>query len=157
MNIYKQAGAKLCQAQDKFGLLRLKLIYVFWPSSLHRHMSPILFSIILLIRLASNDTPKISFLACLILDVALKKTLKFGFGIRPQFFHNISSNLVRIKLHTKNQSPSLLNFGDCYEENRKIWIWKTTSKKFPIFLNNSSSLVRIKLHTNNQPPSLLNF
>ena len=35
---------------------------------------------------------------------------------------NISSSLVRIKLHTNNQPPSLLNSGYGYEEDLKIWI-----------------------------------
>ena len=68
----------------------------------------------------------------------MKKTLKLGFGRRPQqhiqIFLNIFSNLDRIKLHTKNQYPSLLNSGDSYEEDRKIRIWKTTSTKFPLYL-----------------------
>ena len=67
------------------------------------------------------------------MDIALKKTLKLGFGRRPQFFLNISSSLVRIKLHTKNQPPNLLNYGDGYEEDLKIWIWKTILKYFHFF------------------------
>ena len=91
----------------------------------------------------------------------MKKTLKSGFRRRPQkhfqFVLNISSSLVRIKLHTNNQSPSLLNSEDGYEEDLKIWIWKTTSTKITSVFNISSSLVRIKLHTKKQSPSLLNF
>ena len=114
-----------------------------WPSSLHRHLSPIVFSILLLISnfvsifllvwLESSYIPKISLLAFLFMDIALKKTLKLGFGRRPQFFLNISSSLVRIKLHTKNQPPNLLNYGDGYEEDFTIRMLKMTSTTFPIF------------------------
>ena len=64
----------------------------------------------------------------------MKKTLKLGFGRRPHgnsnFVLTISSSYVNIKLHNENQSPSLLNYGDSYEEDLKICIWKTTSTKF---------------------------
>ena len=67
----------------------------------------------------------------------MKKTLTLWFGRWPQqnleIFLNISPNLVRIKLHTKNQPPSLLNSGDGYVEDIKIKIWKTNSTKFPFF------------------------
>ena len=93
--------------------------------------------------------------------MAMKKTLKSGFGRRPQQKLQVFSIFLLVwlesKLHTKKQSPSLLNFRDGYEEDPKIWIWKTTSTKIPSVLNISSSLVRIKLHTKNQSPSLLNF
>ena len=60
----------------------------------------------------------------------MKKTLKLGFGIQPQnnsnFVLNITSIWVNIKLHTKNESPSLLNSVDRYEEDLDIVIWKTT-------------------------------
>ena len=63
-----------------------------------------------------------------------------------QFSLNISSRLFRIKLHTKNQPPSLLNPGDSYadeedlsaesyEEDLKIRIWNTTSTTYPFFLS----------------------
>ena len=65
-----------------------------------------------------------------------EEDLKSGFRRRPQkhfqFVLNISSSLVRIKLHTNNQSPSLLNSEDGYEEDLKIRIWKMTSTTFPI-------------------------
>ena len=68
----------------------------------------------------------------------MKKTLKLGFGRRPHnfpnFFHNISSSLGRIKLHTENQPPSLFNSGDSYEEDLKISIWKMTLMKMKILL-----------------------
>ena len=87
-------------------------------------------------------------------------TLKLRFGRRPQqikqIFCDISSSLVRIKIHTENRPPSLLKSGDRYEEDLKIRIWKTTSKTFQVFNNISSSLVRAKLHTKNHPPSLFN-
>ena len=77
------------------------------------------YSIFILVWLVSSYIPKISHLACLILKMAMNKTLKLGFGRRPQqnleFFLNISSSLVSIKLHIKNQSPSLLNSEDGYE------------------------------------------
>ena len=54
----------------------------------------------------------------------MKKTLKLGFGIQPQnnsnFVLNITSIWVNIKLHTKNQPPSLLNSGVSYEETLKL-------------------------------------
>ena len=72
--------------------------------------------------------------------------LKFEFERRPHiisnFSLNISSSHVRIKLHTKNQPLILFNFGDSYEKDLKIRIWKTTSKNsnfFSIFV-----LVRLK-------------
>jgi len=37
---------------------------------------------------------------------------------------NIFSRTVKSKLHTKNQSPSLLNAGYSFEENLNIGIWK---------------------------------
>ena len=49
-----------------------------------------------------------------VLSVALQKTLKYRFGRRLkkhlQFCLNISYCMVRIKLHTKNQPPSFLNY-----------------------------------------------
>ena len=61
----------------------------------------------------------------------MKKTLHLGFGRRPpniwNFFLNMFSSWVKIKLHTKNQPPSLLNYRDSYEEDLKIGIWKTAS------------------------------
>ena len=66
----------------------------------------------------------------------MKKTLKLRFGRRPHnfpnLFHNISSSLGRIKLHTENQPHSLFNSGDSYEEDLKISIWKTTLMKMKI-------------------------
>ena len=48
------------------------------------------------------------------MERAMKKTLKLGFGRRPQvnsnFVVTISSIYVNIKLHTKNQPPSLGGF-----------------------------------------------
>ena len=80
--------------------------------------------------------PRIS-LTFLILEMAIKKTLKSWFGRWPQqniqFCHNISSILGKIKLYTKNQPPSLLNFGYSYEEDLKIRTWKMTSTTFPVF------------------------
>ena len=90
-----------------------------------------------LVRLMISDILKLSLLACLILEIAMKKTLKLGFGRRPQqnfqFFLQISSCLVRIKLHTKNQPPSLLYFGYRYEEDLTIRIWKKTLTTKPNF------------------------
>ena len=57
------------------------------------------------------------------LEIRIRKTTTTYF----QFVHNISSSLVKIKLHTKNQSTSLLTSGDSYEEDLKFWIWKMTS------------------------------
>ena len=61
----------------------------------------------------------------------MKKTLKLGFGRRPQqhiqIVINLFSSLVGIKLHTKNQPPNLVNSGDRYEEDLKIMILKTTT------------------------------
>ena len=72
-----------------------------------------------------------------VLSVSFQKTLKSRFGRQTQqhfqFCLNIFSCLVRIKLHTKNQHPSLLNSGYRYEEDLKIRIWKTTSTTFPVF------------------------
>ena len=47
------------------------------------------------------------------LKLMIWKTTSTTFPI----FLNISSSLVRIKLNNKNQPPSLLNSGDCYEES----------------------------------------
>ena len=73
------------------------------------------FSIFILVWFESSYIPKINHLACLIFDIYMKKTLKLGFGRRPQqniqIFLNIVSSLVRIKLHTKNQPPSLIKIG----------------------------------------------
>jgi len=88
-----------------FVMVITDLWFLSWPSSLHRHLRKIVFSIFLLISLESNYIPKISFLACLILDIAPKKTLNLCFGRQPQTHfhcvHNISSSLVRFDLHTK--------------------------------------------------------
>ena len=58
------------------------------------------------------------------LNIAMKKTLKLGFGRRSQqhnqIFQNLLLSLVRIKLHTKNQPPSFLNSEDSYEEDLKF-------------------------------------
>ena len=43
-------------------------------------------SIYLLIGLISDYIPKITLIACLILEIGMKKTLKLGFGRRP--LHN---------------------------------------------------------------------
>ena len=67
----------------------------------------------------------------------------------------VFSNSVRIKLHTENQLPSLLNSAYSPEEDLEIRILKTTSTTFPIFLNISSGLVKIKLHTKISPQSCL--
>ena len=60
----------------------------------------------------------------------MKKTLTLGFERRPQFNSNfvqtIYSIYVNIKLHTKNQPPSLVNSGYSYEE-LNIRVWKTNS------------------------------
>ena len=40
---------------------------------------------------------------------------------------NILSFYVKIKFHTENEPPSLLDYGYSYEEALKIGIWKTTS------------------------------
>ena len=40
-----------------------------------------------------------------------------------------------IKLHTNNQPPSLLNFGDSYEEDLRITICKTILPYFEFFLS----------------------
>ena len=70
------------------------------------------------------------------MEIAVKKTLKFGFGRRPQhnlyLFSEYFPSKVKIKLHTENQPPSLLNIGDSCEEDLKIWILKTTSIYFQI-------------------------
>ena len=62
------------------------------------------------------------------MEIDAKKTLKLGFGRRPQVNSNfvlaISSYYFNIKLHTKNQPPSLVNSGDNSEEDLKIMIWK---------------------------------
>ena len=90
----------------------------------------------------------------------MKKTLKSGFARWPpqnlQLVHNISSILVRIKLHTTNQPPSLLNSGDSYEEVLQWGFGRWPQRNFQIFLSVSSSLDRIKLLTKNQLLSLLN-
>ena len=51
------------------------------------------FLIILLIRLISSYIPKIILLTFLILEIAMKKTLKLGFGRRP---YNISNCVLNI-------------------------------------------------------------
>ena len=50
-----------------------------------------------------------------------------GFRRPPQHNFNVTSSWVKMKLHTTNQPPSLLNYGDSCEEDLKIKIWKTTS------------------------------
>ena len=47
--------------------------------------------------------------------------------------------------------PRSFSFGDSYEEDLKISIWKKTLQ---FVYNISYSWVRIKLHTEYQPPSL---
>ena len=56
------------------------------------------------------------------LDSDLEDDLK-----KFQFYLNIFSSQVNTKLHTENQSPSLLNSWDSCEEDLKISILKTTS------------------------------
>ena len=91
----------------------------------------ICFATFLLIRFISSYIPNVSLLACLILEIAIKKTLKWGFGRWPQhksnLLHSIYSNKVNIKVLTENQPLSLLNSGDSYEEDLIIRIGKTTS------------------------------
>ena len=68
----------------------------------------IFFSIFLLVRLKLNDIVKISLLACLILDIAMTKTLHLVFGRRPEdnsiffsiifLFRLISSYLPKVSL-----------------------------------------------------------
>ena len=95
-------------------------------------------------QVKQNCIPKMSILAFLIVDIAMKKTLKFKFGRRHQynsnFFLSMPSSQVKIKLHTNNQPPSLLDYGDSYEEDLKIGIWKMTSKYFQIFSQYFSQL-----------------
>ena len=53
--------------------------------------------------------PKLSFVPSFILKIAMKKTLKLGFGRRPQtnyFFLLEFFSQVNIKLHTKHQFSS---------------------------------------------------
>ena len=64
---------------------------------------------------------KINFLDCFVVELAIKKTLKLMFGRRPKknqfsstFFH-FSSLLIYI-------------YGDSYEADLNIYVWKTTSK-----------------------------
>ena len=45
----------------------------------------------------------------------------------------ISSSLVKTKLHTKKQPPSLLDLRGNYEEELKIEIWKTIYKYLQLF------------------------
>ena len=65
---------------------------------------PTFSSVFLLVGLITSYLPKKSLLASLIVEIAIKKTLKLGFGKRPQhnfnFVLNIFSSLVNIKLHT---------------------------------------------------------
>ena len=82
--------------------------------------------------LKASYIPEINLLSCLILEIAMKKPknwhLEDDLNIIPMFSLNISYSKVEIKLHTENQPNSLLNYGDSYEEDLKIGIWKTTSK-----------------------------
>ena len=61
--------------------------------------------------LVSQVTYQNWLLTCLILEMAMKKTLKSGFGRQPpqhfQFVHTISFSYIRVKSHTNNQPPSL--------------------------------------------------
>ena len=62
---------------------------------------------------------------------SFEEDLKLGFGRQTHnfsnFFHNVSSIYgTRIKLHTKNQPPSMFSSGDSYEEDTKIMNLKTT-------------------------------
>ena len=58
------------------------------PSNLEEDINQILifFSIFLLVMLESSYIQKISLLACIILEIAVKKTLKLRFVRRPQIF-----------------------------------------------------------------------
>ena len=56
------------------------------------------FSIFHLVRLILSDILKISLLACLILEIAMKKTLKLGFGRRPQDDSNCFSIFFLVML-----------------------------------------------------------
>ena len=81
-------------------------------------------------------------------ECTMKKKLEDNLNIIP-----ISPSQFKIKLHTENQPPSLLNSGEIAMKN-----WKTTLKYFqfvPQYF--SPSQVKIKLHTENQPPSLVYF
>ena len=70
--------------------------------------------------------PKISLQAYLILEIAMKKTLH-----NSNFLSlNIYFIYVKIRLHTKNQPPSLPNSGNSYEEDLTISNWKTTLQYF---------------------------
>ena len=103
---------------------------------------------------------KISLLACLILEMAMMKTLKSGFGRRsPQSFQSFTIFLL---VQLESSYITKVSLLACL-----IWeiAMKTTFKQefeedlnniSNCFLNISSSLVRINLHTKTQPPSLLN-
>ena len=94
------------------------------------HHNSIFFSIFFIVRLISSYIPKFSLLSCLILEIAMKKTLDSDLEDdlkKFQFYLNIFSSQVNTKLHTENQSPSLLNSWDSCEEDLKISILKTTS------------------------------
>ena len=57
----------------------------------------------------------------------------------------ISSSLVNIKLHNKNQPPCFLHSGNSYEEDLKIRIWNMTFTILRIMLH-----IKSKLHAENQ-------
>ena len=71
--------------------------------------------IFLLVRLISSYIVKISLLACLVLEIAMEKTLKLVFGRRHykffNFFLNILSRYVSIKLQPKHFPNCFLNFS----------------------------------------------
>ena len=64
----------------------------------------ICFSLCLLVRLKSNCIPKISLLACLILEIAMKKTLKLVFGFLSIF--------ISFKLNVNLKMEVVQNFFD---------------------------------------------
>ena len=103
---------------------------------------------------------KISVLAFLVFEIAMKKTLNLGFGRRPQDNFNIFSIflLVRLKSSCKQKISQLacLIMNIAMKKTLKLGFGRRPQENFNFWLNISSSKVKIKLKTENQPNSLLN-
>ena len=86
------------------------------------------FSIILLVWLISSHILKISFLTWIILEIAMKMTLKLGFGRQPQdnsnFFLIFFLSRLISSWKPKINLSSLLNSWDSCEEDLEIMILK---------------------------------
>ena len=88
------------------------------------HLIQICFATFLLIRFISSYIPNVSLLACLILEIAMKKTLNLGFGRQPihnYYFLSIFHLIRLISIYIPKISLlACLILENIYEEDLKL-------------------------------------